>query len=129
MKNDDKIRLLFESKKDAIQNAFKNRIKRFSSDLKVVYVYDIFSGDIVEYPNEKIKDELLFNTPAYSAYFKNREDAETYKWCFEIIESLIDAQMEELNFDVFVDVKDIALHNENMYFVSDHDKYLGDNYV
>lgn len=113
----------FMSKKDAIKNAFSNRLTYDKWDKKSpIYAYSVLTSEF-----EKIEDvkriDFLLQLPyrPYTVFFSNKKDMETYKWIHDTIEKEIDDRIVESftdHFNSFVDYKDIALGDCNTFYVN-----------
>lgn len=123
MDRDELLKEKFMSKKDAIKNAFSNRLTYDKWDKKSpIYAYSVLTSEF-----EKIVDvkriDFLLQLPyrPYTVFFSNKKDMETYKWSHDTTTKEIDDRIIESftdNFNSFVNYKDIALGDCNTFYVS-----------
>lgn len=107
-------------KKDFILKAFRNKLTYDKWDKRSsIWVYDFF--EITEITDKNHIRILLFEKPCNVCCFSNKEDAETYKWLMDIMTEEIDRRVV-IHFQEFVDYKDLAIGDKNIFYVKD-EKY------
>lgn len=110
-------------RKDGIKSAFLNRLTYEKWDKQSpVYAFNTITDEI-----EKIEDigriKYLLTLPCSPlvSYYSNKQDIESYIWLKSIINQEIEDRITESfteHFDSFVNYKDIALGDCNMFYTS-----------
>lgn len=126
MDRDELLKEKFMSKKDAIKNAFSNRLTYDKWDKKSpIYAYSMLTSEFEEIKDiKRIKFLLLpLNITPYTVFFSNKKDMETYKWINDTITKEIDDRIIEGftdNFNSFINYKDIALGDCNVFYTKNN---------
>ena len=125
MDRDELLKEKLKSKKESIKSAFSNRLTYDKWDKKSpIYAYSILTSEFEKIEDVKRIKFLLLppNIIPYTVFFSNKKDMETYKWINNTITKEIDDRIAERsidNFNSFVDYKDVALGDCNVFYIKD----------
>ena len=110
-------------RKDDIKNAFLNRLTYEKWDKQSpVYAFNTITDEIEKIEDiGRIKYLLTFPCSPLVSYYSNKQDIESYIWLKSIINQEIEDRITESfteHFDSFVNYKDIALGDCNVFYTS-----------
>lgn len=122
---EERIKQIFESKKEEIRKAIQNRPTYDTWDKhSSIWAYSYVFKEEQEITDVK-RIEWILKQPRtpYVNYFFNKEDMETYKWMYDLIGAEVENALLEgfkSRIDNFVDYRDLNLGDKNVYYVEEY---------